>query len=223
MSKLIDREAMIRDVYFGAGFMNAGIFMPSLDWHLPESEVKELLPYDPQDALQLLSAAGVDRSQWQPVLDYGTPTRVNPGSTEIYLAELKKHGIEATVHFVDRVEVTDRVYGRGETEICLCNNAPTRGINSHLFTFFHSSGRFASLFKQLNDRSWDEAIERQSVTLDVNERKRLVQDIQRKNIELAIAAPVATDFIQSAYNPKLRDFKNMPTEDRRWAVAWLAS
>jgi ABC-type transport system substrate-binding protein len=222
MSKLIDRDAMIRDVYFGAGFMNAGIFMPSLEWHLPEEEVKRLLPYNPQDALQMLSAAGVDRSQWKPILDFGTPTRVNPGSSELYAAELRKHGIEATLRFVDRVEVTDRVYGRGETEICLCNNAPTRGINSHLFTFFHSSGRFASLFKQLNDRSFDEAIERQSVILNPDERKPLVQDLQRKNIELAVATPVATDFIQSAYNPKLRNFKNMPTEGHRWDVAWLA-
>lgn len=222
LGKLIDRQALIQDVFFGSAWANAGIFVPSFDWHLPEAELNRLLALDIQGAKQLISAAGVDLSSWKPVLDSGVFSATTQGNAELFVSQLKQIGVEATIRPIDKVEITDRVFGRGDTEFCVCNNAPTVGSNGHLYTFFHSSGRGGLLFKQLADKQFDDMIDRQAVILNnPAERKSILQEIQRRNLELAIAIPVVTPNGETALSPKLGGYKHLTAEPTRYENSWL--
>lgn len=222
LGKLFDRDAIIDQVYFGSGWKNAGVFTNLNDWLLPESELNKYLGYDPQGAKQLLQAAGVDLASWKPELDAGIASRTNSPTTEYYVSQLKTAGIDATIRVIDKVEITDRVFGRGDTQFCICNNAPTRGTNPHLYTFFHSSGRGALLFKQLEGHeAFDALIDKQSTILNNEERKAAVQDVQRKNLELAVAIMVVNDNGEYAVSPKVGGYKYNPEEQMRYAYAYL--
>ncbi len=221
LGKLFDRDAIIRDIYFGSGWKNSGIFTNLSDWLLPEAELNRHYGYNPTEAKQMLEAAGVDLANWKPQLDAGIASTQNSPTTEYYVAQLKSVGIDARIQVIDKVEITDRVFGRGETDFCICNNAPTRGTNPHLYTFFHTTGRGALLFKQLGDSQFDSLIDKQSTILNAEERKAAVQEVQRRNLELAIAIMVVNNNGETAISPKVGGFKNNPEEQLRFAYTWL--
>lgn len=224
LSKIIDREAIIRDVMFGSAWLNAGMYLPSFDWHLPEAEIKRLLARDLQAARQLLSAAGVDSATWKPELDVGIPTTDTRLTGELFVSNLREVGITpATVRLPDKVEVTERVWIRGESQLCVCNHRPAGGgVNGTLFTWYHSTGTDAAVWKQLGDRRMDELIERQAVMVtDPEGRQAVLQEIQRRTIDLAVSIPLYTSNGEHAFRSRVQGFKHHPYESHRFAEAWL--
>ncbi len=222
INRTIDREAIIRDVYFGSAWINAGVYLPSFDWHLPEADLKQLLGRDVQQARQLLSAAGVDAS-WKPTVDIGvagTETRV---AGELFVGNLKELGIEPEIRFLDKTEITERAYIRGESEIYIgSHRASGGGTNGHLRLFFHSTGTDAAPFKQLADRQLDDLIDRQAVILNnAEERKSMVQQIQRRIIDLSAGMAAYTSNGEVAVSPKVANFKQLSIESHRFAELWL--
>jgi ABC-type transport system substrate-binding protein len=225
LGMLFDRPAIIRDVLFGTGWITSGLFLPSFDWHLPESELNQWLAFDVQKARQLFQAAGVDPNSWKPVLDFGIPTpdSTNPTS-EAYASTLKQVGIDATLKVVDKVEITDKIWLRADTEFCVCNKPTFSGTNGELNVFYHSNGRFAAPYKQLGDTQLDQLIEQQAAELDPERRRSILANVQRRVLETAIATPVYSRTNTEAVHPKLRDWKNNPQDYyTRNGAAWLAS
>jgi peptide/nickel transport system substrate-binding protein len=224
VSKLLDREAIIRDVVFGSGWLNAGIFVPSLDWQLPDSELQKYLGRDVQMARQLLSAAGVDVNNWQPVLDVGIPGTDFTPAAELFVSNLKEAGINiADTKLLDKVEVTERAWGRGETEICACNTRPGGGgTNGILYTWFHSTGTDAGVFEQLGDREIDRMIEEQAVILDAPERRKsLLQEIMRRHLDQAVHNPIHSRNGELALAPSVGGYKHNNSEPHRYAEMWV--
>jgi ABC-type transport system substrate-binding protein len=224
LGKLFDRPALIRDVLFGAGWVSTGIFLPGLDWHMSEADINKVVGYNVTEAKQLFSAAGFDPASWKPVLDSGipTPTSTDP-TTEVYISTLKQAGIDATVHKVDKVEITDKIWLRADTEFCICNKPTFSGANGELYFFYHSSGRFAAPYKQLGDAQLDRLIDSQAAELRSEQRKAILMDVQKRILETAIVMPIYSRTNGEAIQPKLRGYQNDPNEPHRYAEAWFAA
>jgi peptide/nickel transport system substrate-binding protein len=223
INRLIDREAIIRDVYFGSAWLNAGVYLPGVDWHLSDAELRNLLGRDVQQARQLLSAAGVDTASWKPVLDVGvagTETRI---AGELFVANLSEIGIQPTIRFLDKTEITERAYIRGESEIYLGSHRTSGGgTNGHLRLFFHSAGTDAAAFKQLGDKQLDDLIDRQSTILNnPEERKAILKEIQKRIIDDAAGMAAFTSNGEVAVSPKIGGYKQLPIESHRFAEAWV--
>lgn len=223
LSKILDREAIIRDVLFGSGWLNAAVFVPSFDWHLPEAEIKRLLARDLQGARQLLSAAGVDPASWRPVISSGIPGQHTVPAAEAFVAQLKEVGISASVRVIDKTEITEKVFIRGEEALYLGSHRPSAGgTNGHLKLFFHSTGSDAVYFKQLGDKRLDDLIDKQAVMVSEREqRKAVLQEIMRLNIELAVVIPVYTTTGEMALSPRLQGYKRLSNEPHIYAEAWV--
>lgn len=222
ISKLIDRRAIIDAVLFGSAYINASIFVPSTDWFLSESETNQLLGRDVQAAKQLLQAAAVDTNSWKPVLDAGLPGSDQQASAELLVGQFREINVVPTIHIIDRVEITDRVFGRGDFEINLSSHRPGGGgPNGQLYTWFHSTGTDATIFKQAGG-PLDQLIDQQAVILnDPERRKSLLQEIMRKNIEQAMMIPLYVPNGEWAVSPKIKGFKQSPGFPERFDTAWL--
>ncbi len=186
--------------------------------------MNKYVSYNVQEARQLFQAAGFDPVSWKPVLDSGIPTADSTDpTTEVYISTLKQIGIDATVHKVDKVEITDKIWLNATTEFCICNKPTFSGTNGELLIFYHSSGRFAAPYKQLADTQLDSLIDRQATTLDAEEREAILEDVQRKVLETAIVVPIYSRTNTEAIQPKLRGYQNDPNEPHRYAEAWFAA
>jgi ABC-type transport system substrate-binding protein len=195
-----------------------------MDWHMTEADINRYVGYSVQEARQLFQAAGFDPASWRPTLDSGIPTADSTDpTTEVYVAALQGVGIQATVHKVDKVEITDKIWLRADTEFCICNKPTFSGANGELYFFYHSTGRFAAPYKQLADRTLDELIDKQAVTLNAEERKAILMEVQKKILETAVVVPVYSRTNAEAIQPKLRGYQNDPNEPHRYAEAWLTA
>ncbi len=224
VSKLVDREAIIRDAMFGSGWLQVGVFVPSFDWHLPEAERNSVFARDVQGAKQLLSAAGVDISSWKPEMDLGIPTADFSAAGDIIVSNFKEAGLEISgVRQVDKVEVTERGWANAVPAVCVCNTRPSGGgTNGTLFTWFHSSGTDAGYFKQLGDKELDRMIEEQSVILNEPERRKgLLQQIMRRIVDDAVYNALPTPNGEIALAAKLQGYKHHNSEPNRFAESWL--
>ncbi len=228
LSLLHDRQQVIRDMLFGSGWINSGVFVPSLDWHLPEAEINQLLGRDVQKAKQLLQAAGVDLNSWTPIIESGALGAGGDAENRaaILQANLKEGGVNTTIGLIDKVEITERVYRRGEYDIYYGSHRPSGGgTNGHLFLFFHSTGTDATFgMNSLRDAELDRMIEEQSVILDEPERRKdLLQRIMRRNIELAVNLPGYTPNGETAVLPRVANLKDMSSEPHKFEEIWFKS
>ncbi len=222
LSKVMDRQAFIDSVLFGSGWLSAQIFIPRTDWLLPDDETQRLLAKDVTGAKQLLSAAGVDLSTWRPIVDYGVPNNETTQAVELAIAHLRELGINGTANAADKVELTERIYQRGDFEMCVGNNAPTSPTNNHLFTFYHTKGAQTGTWKQLGDRELDTLIDQQAAELDIEKRGAILQDIQRRIVDLAVAIPLYSSNGEVVVSPRLRNYKNASgIEVKRFAESYV--
>lgn len=224
LSKVLDRQAFIDQVLFGSGWLSAQLLITRTDWLLPEDELKRLLAKDVQASKQLLQAAGVDLSTWRPIIDFGVPNNETTQAVELTIAQLKELGINGTANAADKVELTERIYQRGDFEMCVGNNTPTSPTNNHLFTFYHTKGAQTGTWKQLGDTQLDALIEQQAAELDPQKRGNILKDIQRRVIDLAVAIPLYSSNGEEAISPKLKNYKTASgLETLRYANSWVVS
>jgi ABC-type transport system substrate-binding protein len=225
LNRLIDREAIIRDAYFGSGWNQAGFYLPSFDWHLPEAELNRLTGRDVQAARQMLSAAGVDLNAWKPGMDLGIPSGDFQQVGELIVSNFREIGLEVPgIRLVDKVEVTERGWIRAEPEVCVCNTRPGGGgTNGVLYTWYHTSGSDSGYWKQLGDTEMDNLIDRQAVIIDDPERRKAVlMEIQRRIIDQGVHNQLPTSNAEVAIHPRLRNYKQMGNnEPERFSVAWV--
>lgn len=223
INRLIDREAIIRDVYFGSAWLNAGVYLPAVDWHLSEADITRLMGRDVNQAKQLLSAAGVDLGNWKPALDIGaagTETRV---AGDVLAANFREIGVEPTVRLLDKTEITEKAYLQGTSEIYMGSHRTSGGgTNGHLRLFFHSGGTDSAAFKQLGDKQLDDLIDKQATILNSpDERKAILMEIQKRIIEDAAGMAAYTANGEVAVAPKIQGYKQLPIESHRFAQSWI--
>jgi peptide/nickel transport system substrate-binding protein len=224
ISMIIDRQAIMQDVLFGSAWLNAGVFVPSLDWHLPDAEINEALKRDVQQAKQLLSAAGVVPGSWKPVLESGALSANADQIASLMVSNFRDADIDSTAKVIDKNEITERVYRQGDYDLYYgSHRASGGGTNGHLFLFFHSTGDDAKFgMDSLKDSELDRLIEQQAVILDDPERRKgILQQIMRRNIELAVNIPGHTPLSETAVSPKVANWKQFGAEPHRFEEIWL--
>lgn len=220
VSKAIDREAFIRSVMFGSAWINAGVFMPSLDWHLPEAELKRLLGQNLTEARQLLAAAGV--TSWSPTMKNMNTPPDSVQSGELLAAQLRGLNISPTISLIDNVRTLEEVWNRGEFEIHVSTQQPLSGGPSVALRRFYKTGG-AQNGGKLSDAQLDEWIEKQAIMVGDREgRKRVLQDIQRRVIELAVIVPIYSYNEEAVIWPTVKGYFNTRGVDHSvWERVWL--
>ncbi len=222
LAKLFNREQILDQVYFGSGWLHPMMFVPSLDWILPQSEFDNLVGYNPQQAQQLLQAAGVDPGSLNPVIPNGVAYQRNVGTAESFLAELARIGIRAQLRPIESQEVIE-IFRSAKEPIAILNDPAPRGTNLHLFNYFHSNGGVATYWKKFADAEFDRLIEAQSTILEPEERKPVLLNAVRRGLMDAVASPTVGQTGEVAIQPRVAGYKNDTQEPYRFAYAWLKS
>jgi len=222
LGKLFNREQIQNSVYFGSGWINPMMFVPSLDWILPQAEFDSLVGYSPQQARQLLQAAGVDPSSLKFTFPSGANHQRNVATAELLSADMRQLGIQADIEPIVSQEVID-VFRTAKAPITLLNDPAPRGTNLHLFNYFHSSGGVATYWKKLADMEFDRLIETQSTILEPERRKAALLDTVRRGLSLAVATPSVGQTGDSAMRPRVAGYKHDTQEPHRYAYTWLKS
>lgn len=221
MGRLLDREEIIRSVFFGSGWKSPMMFTRSFSWLMPDAELDSIIGYDPQKTRQLLSAAGIDPASIKFTLTSGAPFARSTGISELFVSDLKRLGANADIQPIENQEVID-TFTTAKTAITMLNDPAPRGTNLHLYNYFHSSGGLASYWKALGDTEFDRLIDAQAVIVDDPERRKsTLLEAVRHGITQAVANPSIAPTDAWAFQARLAGFKHNTQEPLRFAFAWL--
>jgi peptide/nickel transport system substrate-binding protein len=220
LSKAINRQEII-DYFAGLAWLGPGVVVPSPDWILPQEEMQKLLPQDVAGAKKLLSDAGL--SNWST----NATVYSQPGYTataELVQQHLKAVGVNFTLQPIDGPTLVTRVWTAMDANEGVHPTAATAaGANSFLFRAFHTGG--GQNGSKMNDPQLDQLIEQQATLIkDTEMRKKLLQDIQRRLIELAAVAPLAMGVTQTLVWPFVKNFSfgsAAVNEYSRFDTMWL--
>jgi peptide/nickel transport system substrate-binding protein len=214
------REAIVRSVnaqevldlvYGGDGVLTNGPILPIYDqWTLKE----EVVGFDLARAKQLMGEAGVN-SFTGDMIWATSPEADQIG--EILKQQLAEIGITLNLTPMELAAYYNQTYAYNYTfshHVPLNNPDPDENLSS----YFGRNGRF---FKHHNTEIWD-LIDKQASELDLEKRKAIVQDVQKK---IVLDFPMKFMFTVNLHeftDPKVKGwFYPVDLYDGRKATAWL--
>jgi ABC-type transport system substrate-binding protein len=192
LSKALDRVALTQalDPQAPPGRLASGmVSSTSDDQLLPEDEIKKALAQDVAGAKQLLDAAGV--KNWTPeIWDFNLGEGTVRPSAELMQRQLAAVGINATLRLMDNVKLTTWAYNNHDLPFAI------------YYAYFYLNGPHAYLsqgFKTNGDRNvthvsdpqLDSLIDGQAKERDAQRRAQLIQQAQRRMLELTVAIPAS--------------------------------
>jgi peptide/nickel transport system substrate-binding protein len=209
ISKALNRQEIIDTAVGGAGWPTTHFVLPSVDWVIPESELKQLYARDVAGAKKLLADAGYPNGL-DIELAVSNTQQQDTSTGEQVAAQLQEIGVRARIRVVDNVQYADQVISKNQYEMYAGFATTVGATNQDLFTRLHSKG--TRLGQVLDDPKLDDMIEKQSVMRDVEQRKRALLEIQRYLITDAVPSAVihgsqGTD----VWVPSLRDLVSAPS------------
>jgi len=221
ISLALDRDAAIKVVKEGAA-RRGGYMAPKGGWAISEGDLKRYEGYDRpnvEKAKQLMQAAGVTGP-----LEASTVLRTDfKDQGEFVKDQLAKIGINIKLTLGDTGS-TQPVVQRGDYDITPWLIAIN--VDDPDATFGEISTSTATRnWSQVKDPQLDALFERQSQTLDLNERRKLVQDLEKRALELY---QVAVMFFEDLSFAKFKSVRNFVFQEslytnRRMESVWLAS
>jgi peptide/nickel transport system substrate-binding protein len=220
ISLMIDRDAAIRVVREGGG-SRGGYMNPKGPWAIPDADLRRFDGYDKPDlqkARQLLQAAGVTTP-----LQAATTTRTDfKDFAEFVQDQLRRGGIELAVTLADTASAQP-VMQRGDYDI----GPWTISINTD-----DPDATFSEIATSRAVRNWsavfdpqiDALYERQSQTMNFEERKKIVNDLERQALG---QYQVAVLYFSELVFAKYATVRNMVYQEsiitnRRMENVWLA-
>jgi peptide/nickel transport system substrate-binding protein len=221
VSKAIDRQAVVDTVFFGLGWLSAGVTLPGVDWAIPEAEAKQLFQRDVAAAKKLLADANLANGfefELQ-VANYGQTT---VSSAELVAAQLKDIGVTAKLRTITPAEYNQQVIVEKNYVAYVANTQPVPTANGDLVSR-HRTGGGRNHFGY-SDPKLDDQIDKQAVlTKDPDGRKKALLDIQRAIVNSAHLIMLQTskgieltwDHVKN-YDPMTTGADLMPT-----ALLWL--
>lgn len=225
LSKGINRQELIETVYGkGDARLTSGVTLASQDLEIPDAELQKTLAYDPERAKQLLKDAGYDKGLTIDVPYSNLLAGLVTQAAELTAAQLQKIGVTLKLRSLDGPTFNDAIYTRGEYEgayfgLKVNGAAPT---NSDLLTMYHSKGLEHTT--KLANPDLDKLIEQQAVMAkDVEGRKKLLLDIQRRIIDESAINHLMMTTLTWVVWPEVRDFYPNALIDATstLAPAWL--
>jgi ABC-type transport system substrate-binding protein len=219
ISFAIDRDAAVQVVKQG-GAVRGGYMSPKGLWGLPEAELRKFDGYDKpniEQAKQLLSAAGV-----QTPLEASATTRTDfKDFAEFVKDQLAKIGINLKLTLADTA-TAQPVLQRGDFDIGPWTISINIDDPDATFSEISTSNAVRN-WSQVKDPQIDALFERQSQTLDVNERKKLVNELEKQALSQYQVAVLYFQNLNYARSKSLRNFvvhESLYTS-RRMENAWL--
>lgn len=203
-----DRQAFIKTTMQGSGLL--GAHMPSKGpWGIPEEELLKMPGYrqpkdqDIAEAKKLLAEAGYPTGFSTTVLT--RPESSHRARGTFAVAELAKLGIKAE-HVVKEAAVYDDTLLRGAFDTQ--THGPATAIDDPDLRFGENyvTGAGRNYGKYSNPK-FDELFQQQSETLDVNERKKLVRQMEDILLEDNPDVPLAWSIIRVAHSSKVKNYK----------------
>ena len=136
---------------------------------------------------------------------------------------MKKIGIEATLASLEYPGVYFDVIGKGGFEITeIPGFAGVYDPDAYLAMF--TTGDPANYFSY-SDAEFDQLFRRQSVALDFNERKKLVDQMQLKLWDAAVAFVTVHEEYMIGHRPEVRGYlgPGLLYDNVKWERVWLAN
>ena len=201
ISLAIDRDAAIKVVKQG-GALRGGYMSPKGSWAVPESELRKYEGYDKpniEKAKQLLAAAGVTTP-----LDASATTRTDfKDFAEFVKDQLAKIGINLRLTLADTA-TAQPVMQRGDFDV-----GPwtiSINIDDPDATFSEiSTSKAVRNWSAVFDPQIDALYDKQSQTVDVNERKKIVQELEKQALSVY---QVAVLYFQNINYARSRNVRN---------------
>ncbi|MDA1003997.1 MAG: ABC transporter substrate-binding protein, partial [Chloroflexi bacterium] len=186
----VDREGIIKGIMQGGGAMGY-----VQDWTYFDREqnphpwtVDELgYAYDPAEAKKLMSAAGFDNGLGRPI-DVAWQATQEGVNTLVWNAMLdgwkQNLGVETNVQLpADWASYYGKLYKSEYQDMNVAT--PFSGFDPDDFAFGPLNSKSTANFHTVNDPTIDELTVQQQQILDVNERRKVLLDIQKRDLDEA--------------------------------------
>ena len=201
ISLAIDRDAAIKVVKQG-GALRGGYMSPKGAWAIPESDLRKYEGYDKpniEKAKQLLSAAGVNTP-----LEASATTRIDfKDFAEFIKDQLAKIGINLKLTLADTA-TAQPVLQRGDFDIGPWTIAINVDDPDATFSEISTSNAVRN-WSAVKDPQIDALFEKQSQVSDVNERKKLVQELEKQALS---QYQVAVLYFQNVNHGRSKNVRN---------------
>jgi peptide/nickel transport system substrate-binding protein len=173
----LDREQFAADALLGLGQAGNGSPIAPVNWAFDDS--LEPLPYDPEQARQLISGAGAEGAQIKFVVNAGNIQRED---WLIYTQQaLQDVGIEVIPETMEWATLVSSVTERKEFEVVGGDFAGVTAEPTELFEDFHSEG--TSNYSSYSNPDLDALLEQARETIDIEAAKPIYSEIQKIIIE----------------------------------------
>jgi len=211
----VDRAQFVDKVGLGEG-VPMGPLSAGLDfWVLPEDQLKPYLGPDVKKAKDLLSAAGYANG-FKMTIDTSNGVQLFIDHAELLVAELKKLGIEAELRLTDLPTfLSDKLF-KGDFDAVVFTHNPYESPKIPL-GFYHKNGIGGFSWFSYSSPQVTAAIDAQSVEIDVNKRKSLVQSAQKAILD--DGGPMINFFsptLFTSYNKRLGGYDPLLRGGQGW-------
>ncbi len=216
-------EDIIKYVLDGVGEPARGIYPPITFW--ANKDIKGY-PYDIEKAKQLLAEAGWNDTDGNGILDKDGkefkivlvtyPERAElPPIAEVIQGQLKKIGIEVEIKVL-QTDAANELRNNGEFDLFISARAPlwVPDPDGVLMVDYHSNYTFKKgwgAYGYKNERV-DELLEKGRVTFDIEERKRIYDEIQKIIVDDAPVAYLTYYVNIDAAKSNVHGYKMHPSE-----------
>ena len=196
INSAIDKESVVTVAYNG---------MATASWtmtpsNFPGTTEENADTYDVEKAKEYLDASGVDPSSV--TFSIITSDDTKKRAAEVIQANLKEIGIECTIESMDLATYLSATT-EGNYSACIGGYNTTDQL-IYCKGLFHSESIGGSNRARLSDPKVDELIEEAMVTLDADERQKIVEELNAYLNELCVHIPLWQPIALRAYNAKLK-------------------
>lgn len=212
VSMALDRDNTIKIICAGRGNWNNAVPWAMTEWWL-DPRAADMGPnakffnYDLAAAKQLLTDAGYPNGFRAELLSTAGYGDVFVQAVELVQHDLAALGIDATIHmqdYADYVSTTFQGKFEGANQLAFGILSPPSEPYLHLSNLF--SPRGARNSAGVNDPPLATTIEQLRQVFDIEQRKKLVFDIQRSVAEKAYYVPYVAGMTTAALSPRVRNF-----------------
>ena len=196
INSAIDKESVVTVAYNG---------MATASWtmtpsNFPGTTEENADTYDVEKTKEYLDASGVDPSSV--TFSIITSDDTKKRAAEVIQANLKEIGIECTIESMDLATYLSATT-EGNYSACIGGYNTTDQL-IYCKGLFHSESIGGSNRARLADPKVDELIEEAMVTLDADERQKIVEELNAYLNELCVHIPLWQPIALRAYNAKLK-------------------
>lgn len=224
LSLAFDRDDHLQLVYQGRGAAIGGYMAPppAGAWALPESEIKAISGYGKADlaqAKQLLSAAGVPEGSEIKVVSRS----ISPDLATYTLESLRKLGLKASSQVLDSAAAY-AAGDKGTFELLPWATVPALDDPDAVFGDYGGQSGAVRNWGRFSDSGIDDLYKRQTASMDVNERKKLVNELDKKHLTSFVTITLGYSGATWVHNKKVKGKAYQMNENytnRQMDTVWL--